>query len=180
MEVKASTCKSGGGRHNSVYKVSMCPEQAGCVCAIVRVRPLPGDGRGRAGASSEHRHELSACVWRTLEKLEITGPGQPGFTLTISSAKTRLHFLENFEARTSPSFLALLCSSPAPVAYCALPGLAAGKREIITKLFCAEGLLTSGWLMLTITVLVTNQSGLGEARLHSWGCCSQLRPRKER
>lgn len=94
-------------------------------------------------------------TWRTLEKLEIIGPGQPGLALIISSANTRLHFLENSEERMSPSFPAFLRPSPAPLVCCMLPGLAAGTCEVSTKLLCAEGLLTSGWLIPIMTLLVT-------------------------
>lgn len=54
----------------------------------------------------------------------------------------------------SPSFPTFPCPSLAPLVYCTLAWLAAGKREIIIELFCAERLFTSGWLMLIITALV--------------------------
>lgn len=78
-----------------------------------------------------------------------------GSTLTNSSAETRLHFLENFMERMSPSFPAFLCPCPAPLVCCTLTWLAAVKCEIITELFCAESLFTSGRLILIITTMVT-------------------------
>lgn len=78
-----------------------------------------------------------------------------GSTLTGSSAEIRLHFLENFLERMSPSCPMFLCLSPTPLVYCTFTWLAAGKCEIIIELLCAESLFTSGWLMLIITALVT-------------------------
>lgn len=77
-----------------------------------------------------------------------------GSILTSSSAETRLHFLEDFVEIMSPSFPTSPCPSLAPLVYCTLTWLAAGKREIIIELCRVERLFTSGWLMLIITALV--------------------------
>lgn len=129
----------GGGLANSVHNMCMCPKKAGCVWAVRECKMLTTKHAGQGWTLSGHRHELSEWTWRTLKefKIIVPGPWPTGSTLTSSSAETRLHSLENFLERMSPSFPAFLCPSPAPLVCYTLTWLAAGKCDIIIELFCA-------------------------------------------
>lgn len=162
LEVKSSTYAFGGDTIQSI-NVHVPRESKICLGNLWGQDVYNDTGRAQTWTEWMDMEDI-----RGIRNYRTRKAWPTDWTLTSSSAETKLHSLKNFLERLSPSFPAFLCPSPAPLVWCTLTWLAAGKCKIIIELFCTEGLFTSGWLMLIITALVTKSVGL------RWGEAPQL------